>query len=772
MRKLVYVTGGYSAAIFLAHFVLPARLLPYAAGAMLLLALASLLFPRGVRRRAILATLAAAVGFGWYFGAVRLRLEPVQAISNDERTVSARVTEYPQTYENSAGVTVKLTDPALPQLTARLYDYSGGSAGLRPGDEITVCVKLRPATERYGEETDTYLSRGIYFIGTMQNTPEKTGVWAHQALYLPKTIAYTLKDAASRAFPTDVFPFAQALMLGDKQALYAEDLDIPLRDAGILHAVAVSGMHLTYLLGFVHLFFGRRKLSAMLALPLMAVFAVMAGGSASIVRAAVMAALMLFAPVLGRENDPPTSLFTALALLLACNPFAAGSVGLQLSFGSMAGIFWLSGSIYRFLVARVLSPERKLKKLPYAVVRFVLATTATSIGAMAFTAPLSALHFGSVSLIAPVTNLCVLWLLPVCFIGSYLAAVVCLIWPLAGRVLAGLVAWPLRYVLATADTLARLPGATLSVGNPLVVLWLVFVYVLFAVTYRLSERGLYRPVLPLCCCVCTLCAVVLLTAWSTARTPYVTALDVGQGQSLVFLSGTNTVMVDCGGNGAVTNAGDTAVQYLRSVGRSTVDVLVLTHPHMDHVNGVERLLKQVRVHTLVIPEAADAEREPLRGILALAEQRGTDVLRVREDTQLTLENITLALYARLGRTHEDGCLMLRASVGEFDTLITGDVRTEVEAQLASAYDLGGTELLIAGHHGSRYSTGDTLLDAVGARCAIVSSGYNAYGHPTAEALERMENHGILIYRTDQLGSVTVRMDQESLWRGQKNRKNP
>ena len=254
-----------------------------------------------------------------------------------------------------------------------------------------------------------------------------------------------------------------------------------------------------------------------------------------------------------------------------------------------------------------------------------------------FTVPLSALHFGTVSLAALLTNLFVLWLMPVCFIGSYLAAFAGLIWPLAGQALAWAVAWPMRYVLAAAELLSRLPEAALSAENPLIVLWLVFVYVLFAVTYCLSERGKYRPVLPVCCCVCALCAVVMLTVWSTVSTPRVTALDVGQGQSIVFLSGNNTVMVDCGGNGAVTNAGDTAAQYLQSVGRNTVDVLVLTHPHEDHVNGVLRLLKQVRVRMLVVPEAADADREPLQSILALIAQARLEVPETEHDRQKRLQ---------------------------------------------------------------------------------------------------------------------------------------
>ena len=131
----------------------------------------------------------------------------------------------------------------MPDCKARLYVSDAGAADLHPGDEITADVKLRPSTLRYGEETDSYISKGIYLIGSVQNkTLERTGVWSRSWLYWPKTVAQSLKASAQTAFPADVLPFAQALMLGDKSALYAQDLDIPFSTTGIMHTVAVSGL--------------------------------------------------------------------------------------------------------------------------------------------------------------------------------------------------------------------------------------------------------------------------------------------------------------------------------------------------------------------------------------------------------------------------------------------------------------------------------------------------------------------------------------------------
>ena len=125
---------------------------------------------------------------------------------------------------------------------------------------------------------------------------------------------------------------------------------------------------------------------------------------------------------------------------------------------------------------------------------------------------------------------------------------------------------------------------------------------------------------------------------------------------------------------------------------------------------------------------------------------------------MTLGDMNLQFFVALGQAEEDGCLMLRISRGDFDTMITGDVTIEVETALAAEYDLADTELFIAGHHGSRHASGDALLDALGAETAVISCGWNTYGHPTQETLDRLAAHGMEIRRTDLDGSVTTRME--------------
>lgn len=285
-------------------------------------------------------------------------------------------------------------------------------------------------------------------------------------------------------------------------------------------------------------------------------------------------------------------------------------------------------------------------------------------------------------------------------------------------------------------------------------LWLALVYALLLL-YLLGRGEKKRPLVPLGLGTAGLCAALVLQAAShTAGRLTVSVLDVGQGLSVALLSGGRAALVDCGGTGA-DNPGDTAADYFQSLGLSRIDLVVLTHYHEDHAGGIPELLERLEVGLLVLPDVE--EDDPLRReITALAEEKGIETLFLAEDADVTFGESALRIYAPLGSggANEEGLSVL-CTAGDFDGLITGDMNDTVEKRLVKYGSLPDLELLVAGHHGSKYATSEELLLATRPELAVISVGYNTYGHPAPETLERLAAAGCAIYRTDWSGTVTI-----------------
>ena len=356
MRKAALLCGTLSLAVFVSFYLLPESVLLPAAGVCALLSALSLLLPRGKgRARAHLALLGAAIGLFAFFVQEHFLAAPSDALAGEKRVISVRVTDYPDIYDTSEYITVCVRDPDLPGVKCRIASYDTENfTALTPGDELSVPVKLLPARERNGQSVDTYAAQGIFLRATATGAPEITGRWDFSFLYAPKALCRAIGEICRSVFPPDVQPFLTALLTGDKTDLYDDGAHYyALADAGLAHVVAVSGMHIAFLMGFLFLLIGRRPWAVAVSLPVLLLFAAMTGFTPSVTRAAVMQFFLLAAPLFGRERDGVTSLLTALALLLLLNPSACASVSLQLSFSSVAGIWFLSDRMYRALSRRI-----------------------------------------------------------------------------------------------------------------------------------------------------------------------------------------------------------------------------------------------------------------------------------------------------------------------------------------------------------------------------------------------------------------------------------
>ena len=161
------------------------------------------------------------------------------------------------------------------------------------------------------------------------------------------------------------------------------------------------------------------------------------------------------------------------------------------------------------------------------------------------------------------------------------------------------------------------------------------------------------------------------------------------------------------------------------------------------------------MQTLYLPDIED-EYGVRERLLRLAEKNGIEVVYVRRTVECPLGGAVLSLYPPVGEgdLNEQGLTAL-CSAGDFDVLITGDMAGSTERTLVGQYDLPDIEVLMVGHHGSRYSSSQELLQAVRPETAIISVGDNSYGHPTQEAMDRLSQAGAEIYRTDRQGNILV-----------------
>ena len=503
-------------------------------------------------------------------------------------------------------------------------------------------------------------------------------------------------------------------------------------------------MHFGYLMLLLSLLGPqRRRLMAAAGVPVLVFYALLTGASPSVVRACVMLLFVLAAPLFRRESDPPTTMFAALFCILLANPFAAASISLQLSFGAVAGLLWLSPRVQGLLLG-----DRPRGR----VYSFLAASLSATVGALVFTVPLCAVYFGSVVLISPVSNLLCLPAASGVFLLGLAAVLLSFLWLPLGAALGFVPALLAKYTLWMAGTLASIPHHAVYLTNPYVKYWLGFVYLLFAAACLLRPKARRTYALAAGLSAVTLAATVWLGAPHYTRTGLdAYALDVGQGQSVLLSSGGQFALVDCGSRNSWYDAGGIAADHLATMGCGTLDYLILTHYDYDHVSGVVTLLARQRVGTVLLPRTTEGSDMRFRIELA-ARSHGAAVEYVEEETAYPLGESSLTVYPPVGEGEQRGLAVL-CTRGSFDLLVTGDMDMAGERALIAAYDLPDVEALVAGHHGSRSSTSEELLEAVRPETALISVGDNSYGHPAEETMIRLDKAGAEICRTDLQGTI-------------------
>ena len=762
MRSLAAIAFSFSGAILLLS-LLPAGSWPLWAAGVLALAGGGLLFlPRLCRTKRLrvcllLITLSMAAGFlyGWAWS--RLVADPVREKCGDNHLFSATVCDWPESTDSGWRVTVRLTDAKGAKAVCYLNDDA--AAGLEPGQALLGTAYWQDASVIKSKELSTFTARGVFALLYCKEMPSVTPGQAGSLRYLPQRAEKAFREKIARIWADGtVAGLLQAELIGDRSGI-SQELSNRFSEAGVSHLFAVSGLHCAFLLTLLSLLIGpqRRRMLAAVGIATLLFYMFMVGMTPSVVRACIMQFFLLLAPLCMRDADPPTSLAAALLVILLFNPYAIASVSLQLSFSSMLGLILVTPRVYDFFSQRIKPEKRWLR----AVCVFLLSTFSSTLGAMVFTVPLTAYYFGVFSTVAPLAGLFCIPLASGNFMAGFLSVLLGFVWLPAARIL-GYVSLALSRLFLLVVRLAdAVPGHALYTdSNPFLVWWLLFVYVLFilcAVTRDRARKYLVAAVLSILALV--LCVQMRTSEYHSGQLTAV-AVDVGQGASTLLLSGEDAVLVDCGSSNRYRHPAGQVLSQLGSMGVDHLTAVAVTHYHADHTNGLPELLGRVQVDRLYLPQMED-EYGVRDKLTALAAEKHIEVIFVTALQTVPMGESSLTIYPPVGTgdPNEQGLTYLCSS-GEFDLLITGDMSGQTELALAERYDLPDVEVLMVGHHGSRYSSQQEFLSAISPEAAIISVGDNSYGHPTDAAISRLKAAGAAVYRTDDQGCITVTVHKQ------------
>ena len=752
MRVLATIGFSFSAGVFLA------ALLPwngwqlYAAGGVLLLALAWLFAARKQKyfRRGLLILLPLAVSLAYFAGYDHLVRQPIEDRCGAASDFTATVCDWPQATERGARVTVELE--GYHRARAVLYGEAELLAA-RPGDTVTGTAQWQSAAHFDSDDVTHFNARGVYALLYGREDVRLSAGDGDALRWLPQRAGKAFREKVAAIWDDPrVSGFLTAELTGDKSAMDDGDY-LAMQETGLAHLFAVSGLHCAFLVTLLALLISRRqRLLCAVTIPLLLFYMVMVGMSPSVVRACIMQIFLLIAPLFRRGSDPLTSLAAALLVILLCNPFAAASVSLQLSFSATLGMVLLSPRLYKLLTGWYKGKCRPLR----TALCFVAANLSATLSAVVFTAPLTAWYFRIFVLVAPLSSLLAVPAAGWSFMAAFVTVLLGFVWlPLAS--LLGWISWALvRYILWIANGMMSWRYHAVYFTNPYLIYWLLFLYAAF-IGCAATPDGKRKYLLASALSVLTLTAAIWVNR-QDYQYGVLTALmlDVGQGESVILTSGGETALVDCGSSNSYKDPGGLAADTLHSMGVRELSAVVVTHYHADHTNGLYEVLRRIPVQTVYLPDIED-EYGVRERLVSLAEEKGAQVTYVTKETADTLCDTVLTIYPPVqsgGDLNELGLTAL-ASAGDFDLLITGDMSGSTEKKLVETYALPNIEVLVVSHHGSRYSSNIRFLKAVTPEAAVISVGDNNYGHPSEETLQRLLAVGADIWRTDQQGTIRI-----------------
>jgi competence protein ComEC len=756
--------------------------------------------------------------------AVPTDADPVPAWEQTEEAVSGRPLEVDLALDAIEDVTPDRSTMMPVSGGVRVSVY--GAASLACGDRVELPLRLKPP-QRFRDPgafqyADYLLTQGMALETSVKAERVRVAggaaagfrcrLYAAQSWAAGRMIGF-VDSAANHRLPSALrlnaadAAMLNAMLFGDRAGL-THGLRVGFERTGSFHLFVVSGLHIALLAAGVFWICTRLRVAAWIATLVTLVaatgYTALTGFGQPAQRALVMTSVYLLARLLFRNRDSLNALGAALLVLLVWAPSSLFDASFQMTALAIVAIAGIAVPLGRYTFLRLASVAddvfhhprkhfqpremqlRVMLELWGEVAAGLLGHWARRLPARCFKATLwacelaligtvaelvmvlpMALYFHRAAVFALPANMIVIPIIAVLaplavatFVCSLVSPWLAIVPGAATAALLHGIAWAIGHIshLAAADM--RVPGPVWWIALLAVAAWMGCIWAVRRGRWGALATAFALPVI----------AALVLWPEPITRTPgamEITALDVGQGDSLMLINPEGAAMlIDAGGpvgrNGAAEvissfDVGEEVVSpYLWSRRLRRVDIVVLSHAHTDHMGGMPAVLENFRPRELWV--GIDPKSELYRALLKEAARLGIVVRHLHAGDAIPWGSVQVSVlapagkYANAGAPKNDDSVVLRMQYGKASALLEGDAETPSEQTMLAAAEVAPVTLLKVAHHGSRTSTTQALVDAARPEDAVISVGRgNTFGHPRPEVIGRLAAEGARVFRTDEFG---------------------
>lgn len=542
--------------------------------------------------------------------------------------------------------------------------------------------------------------------------------------------------------------------------------------------LAVSGSHITYIISAFSILMEKKnkRITKILTIIFLIFFMALTGFTASVVRASIMGILILTAGLVHRKSDTINNLGISSLIILICNPYTIIDAGFWLSFAGTMGIILLEEPINSYFQKFKIC---KIKSISWIINSFTITFAANII-----IIPIMAYMFSTFSmtfwisniLAAPVMEFVTIYGFLIYFISIFLL-------PLA-KFLGIILNFSLNSLIKIAEITSLIPGSSIYIKTPYLLKCIIYYLILFLIfnwkriKEKLENNKILEKIKKNSYKYISIILIFIILTNTISNKIFqeikIYFVDVGQGDSTLIqtIEGKN-ILIDGGGSefGSFDVGESILLPYLLDRRITTIDYLMISHFDSDHIGGVFAILENLEVKNIIISKQGETS-ENLKKFYEITNNKGIRTIIVKKGDIVEIDKYShFEILFPEDNLIEDNILNNNSIVARFNSLnfsilFTGDIEKIAEKRLCELYS--GTDKLEAfvlkvAHHGSKTSSTEEFLELVKPKIALIGVGKNNnFGHPNIDVIERLENMGSKIYRTDNCGEIIIRINRKKL----------